>query len=116
MERRKEDNEEKIEKCYIQADKPLAFNFYEVTRLEQLIDKEPTSGKKKSNKEKEEKATKAAIKRESVVKNAENEEIEKPKAKDTQVEVIDGPFVIDSSNNPKKMAETKTKVIKQVRK
>ena len=45
-------NEEKETLCYIEADKPLVYNFFDVTSLSQLTDKEPTSGKRKVNKKK----------------------------------------------------------------
>ena len=49
-----ETKEEKRAFCYIEADKPLVYNFFDVKTLSELLDKEPTSGKRKENKKKEE--------------------------------------------------------------
>lgn len=49
---KKDDKRENL--CYIEADKPLVYNFFDVKTLSELIDKEPTSGKRKENKKKEE--------------------------------------------------------------
>ena len=38
--------------CYIQADKPLVYNFFDAKSLSELVDKEPTSGRRKQNKKK----------------------------------------------------------------
>ena len=48
---KKDDKRENL--CYIEADKPLVYNFFDVKTLSELIDKEPTSGKRKENKKKE---------------------------------------------------------------
>ena len=47
------DNGQKEILTYIQADRPLVYNFFDVTSPEQLLDKEPTSGKRKSAEKKE---------------------------------------------------------------
>ena len=47
---KKDDKRENL--CYIEADKPLVYNFFDVKTLSELIDKEPTSGKRKENKKK----------------------------------------------------------------
>ena len=39
--------------CYIQADKPLVYNFFDAKSLSELVDKEPTSGRRKQNKKKD---------------------------------------------------------------
>ena len=50
MKERKDDKRENL--CYIEADKPLVYNFFDAKTLQELIDKEPTSGKRKENKKK----------------------------------------------------------------
>lgn len=46
MKRNGNDNDRRENLCYIEADKPLVYNFFDVKTLQELIDKEPTSGKK----------------------------------------------------------------------
>lgn len=46
MDKPQKENKEIL--TYIEADKPLVYNFYDVTNLEQLLDKEPTSGRRKA--------------------------------------------------------------------
>jgi hypothetical protein len=53
MKRNGNDNDRRENLCYIEADKPLVYNFFDVKTLQELIDKEPTSGKRKETKKKE---------------------------------------------------------------
>jgi hypothetical protein len=50
MKRNGNDNERRENLCYIEADRPLVYNFFDVKTLQELIDKEPTSGKRKETK------------------------------------------------------------------
>ena len=74
---KKDDKRENL--CYIEADKPLVYNFFDVKTLSELIDKEPTSGKRKENKKKEENEDKNDNTNETDKKKNEEEEQLKPK-------------------------------------
>lgn len=95
-------------KCYIQPDRPLAFNFYEATTLEQLIDKEPTSGTKLVKKEEETKPQKAEDQSENTNVNMANEEEERPQQKVQVIEQYEGSLSSDNVGT-KKNQETKNK-------
>ena len=52
MKRNGNDTDRRDNLCYIEADRPLVYNFFDVKTLQELIDKEPTSGKRKEAKKK----------------------------------------------------------------
>ena len=68
--------------CYIEADKPLVYNFFDVKNLAELIDKEPTSGKRKETKKKEDTEEKNEnVNETEKKKNEEEEQIKAKKSK-----------------------------------
>ena len=84
-----EDNRENL--CYIEADKPLVYNFFDVKTLQELIDKEPTSGKRKETKKKEENEDKNENQNElEKKKNEEEEQMKVKKAKLESNEIFEG--------------------------
>jgi Leucine-rich repeat (LRR) protein len=86
---KKEDNRENL--CYIEADKPLVYNFFDVKTLQELIDKEPTSGKRKETKKKEENEDKNENQNElEKKKNEEEEQMKVKKAKLESNEIFEG--------------------------
>jgi len=86
---KKEDNRENL--CYIEADKPLVYNFFDVKTLQELIDKEPTSGKRKEKKKKEENEDKNENQNElEKKKNEEEEQMKVKKAKLESNEIFEG--------------------------
>ena len=86
---RKEDRRENL--CYIEADKPLVYNFFDAKTLQELIDKEPTSGKRKENKKKEDNEDKNDNLNETEKKKIEEEEqLKIKKAKNESNEIFEG--------------------------
>ena len=93
---KKEDKRENL--CYIEADKPLVYNFFEVKTLQELLDKEPTSGKRKENKKKEENEDKNDnINETDKKKNEEEEQLKPKKAKNESNEIFEGKLRDDIS-------------------
>ena len=77
--------------CYIEADKPLVYNFFDVKTLTELIDKEPTSGKRKENKKKEENEEKNEnINETEKKKTDEEEQLKTKKVKNESNEIYEG--------------------------
>ena len=86
---KKEDKRENL--CYIEADKPLVYNFFDAKTLQELLDKEPTSGKRKENKKKDENEEKNDNQNETEKKkNEEEEQIKIKKAKNESNEIFEG--------------------------
>ena len=86
---KKEDKRENL--CYIEADKPLVYNFSDAKTLQELLDKEPTSGKRKENKKKDENEEKNDNQNETEKKkNEEEEQIKIKKAKNESNEIFEG--------------------------
>jgi len=87
MNEKKQDNRENL--CYIEADKPLVYNFFDVKTLQELLDKEPTSGKKRQIKKKDENEEKNESPNEFEKKKNEDEEqlnkIKKVKIENTEI-------------------------------
>ena len=93
---KKEDKRENL--CYIEADKPLVYNFFEAKTLQELLDKEPTSGKRKENKKKEENEDKNDnINETDKKKNEEEEQLKPKKAKNESNEIFEGKLRDDIS-------------------
>lgn len=113
MEKRNKKEQKEI-LCYIQPDRPLAFNFYEATNLAQLRDKEPTSGVKKEKKEEEDKKDLKKVDEQNSDVNfgSNNEEEERVKGKvDDVIEKDEGSLAMDNQGGAKKFQETKQKGI-----
>lgn len=102
--------------CYIQPDKPLAFNFYDATSLDQLRDKEPTSGNKKTKKENTRKVTKGEESKENANEGGAKDEEETPKKENTVEMRYEGPLLGDNTSGTKKTQENKSKVFHQEQK
>ena len=86
------ENGQKEVLCYIEADKPLTYNFFDVTTLDQLIDKEPTSGKRKVPKKKEINEEKSENKIDNKIQsnNMDEEEIKIKKLRNETNEIFEG--------------------------
>ena len=85
--------------CYIEADKPLVYNFFDVKTLQELIDKEPTSGKRKETKKKEDVEEKNEnINETDKKKNEEEEQIKAKKVKNESNEIYEGKLRDDISD------------------
>ena len=85
------DNGQKEILTYIQADRPLVYNFFDVTSPEQLLDKEPTSGKKKSAEKKESNEEKSENKVDNKMQssNLEEEDIKIKKLRNETNEIFE---------------------------
>ena len=93
---KKDDKRENI--CYIEADKPLVYNFFDIKTLSELIDKEPTSGKRKENKKKEDNEDKNDNANETdKKKNEEEEQLKVKKAKNESNEIFEGKLRDDTN-------------------
>ena len=92
MRGRNEKRDDKRENlCYIEADKPHVYNFFDAKNLQELIDKEPTSGNRKENKKKEENEDKNENQNEGdKKKNDEEEQLKIKKAKNESNEIFEG--------------------------
>lgn len=105
------DNTQRQVKNYIEADRPLTYNFFDVTSLSQLLDKEPTSGrrnvpKKKENQEDKEENTD----NKQQANNQEEEELRIKKIKSETNEIFEGNLRDEVQDNKgKKFQETKAK-------
>ncbi len=101
--------------CYIEADKPLVYNFFDVKNLQELIDKEPTSGKRKENKKKEENEDKNENQNEiEKKKNEEEEQLKLKKAKVESNEIFEGKLRDDiNESKGKKFNESNINLTKK---
>ena len=110
---RKDDKRENL--CYIEADKPLVYNFFDVKTLQELIDKEPTSGKRKENKKKEDNEDKNEnINEMEKKKNEEEEQLKMKKAKNESNEIFEGKLRDDVNEaKGKKFNESAIKINKK---
>ena len=110
---KKEDKRENL--CYIEADKPLVYNFFDVKNLQELIDKEPTSGKRKENKKKEENEDKNENQNEiEKKKNEEEEQLKLKKAKVESNEIFEGKLRDDiNESKGKKFNESNINLTKK---
>ena len=101
--------------CYIEADKPLVYNFFDVKTLQELIDKEPTSGKRKENKKKEDVEEKNEnINETDKKKNEEEEQIKAKKVKNESNEIYEGKLRDDISDTKgKKFNDINTGSVKK---
>ncbi len=107
------DNGQKEILTYIQADRPLVYNFFDVTSPEQLLDKEPTSGKKKSAEKKESNEEKSENKVDNKMQssNLEEEDIKIKKLRNESNEIFEGNLRDEiQGGGGKKFQETKLKV------
>jgi Leucine-rich repeat (LRR) protein len=95
-------NEEKETLCYIEADKPLVYNFFDVTSLSQLTDKEPTSGKRKVNKKKDSSEEKGEKGDGSDKKNIDDDELKLKKLKNESNEIYEGNLRDEINDNKNK--------------
>lgn len=87
----KKKDEKKTRGNYIEADKPLVYNFFDVKNLQELLDKEPTSGKRKVNNKKEANENKNEELNEVDKKKNEEEEQQKvKKVKNESNEIYEG--------------------------
>ena len=100
---------------YIEADKPLVYNFFEVKTLKELLDKEPTSGKRKETKKKEDNEEKNENINETEKKKTEEEEQTKvKKVKNESNEIYEGKLRDDISDTKgKKFNDINTNSIKK---
>ena len=100
---------------YIEADKPLVYNFFDVKKLSELIDKEPTSGKRKETKKKEDVEEKNEnINETEKKKNEEEEQLKAKKVKNESNEIYEGKLRDDiSETKGKKFNELNTGAIKK---
>ena len=97
--------------CYIEADKPLVYNFFDIKTLQELIDKEPTSGKRKENKKKEDVEEKNENINETDKKKVEEEEqVKAKKVKNESNEIYEGKLRDDISEDAKQSQEKKRKI------
>ena len=110
---RKDDKRENL--CYIEADKPLVYNFFDVKTLQELIDKKPTSGKRKENKKKEDNEDKNEnINEMEKKKNEEEEQLKLKKAKNESNEIFEGKLRDDVNEaKGKKFNESAIKINKK---
>ena len=101
--------------CYIEADKPLVYNFFDVKTLQELIDKEPTSGKRKETKKKEDVEEKNENINETDKKKIEEEEqVKAKKVKNESNEIYEGKLRDDISDTKgKKFNELNTGSVKK---
>ena len=101
--------------CYIEADKPLVYNFFDVKTLQELIDKEPTSGKRKETKKKEDVEEKNENINETDKKKIEEEEqVKAKKVKNESNEIYEGKVRDDISDTKgKKFNELNTGSVKK---
>ena len=107
------DNGQKEILTYIQADRPLVYNFFDVTSPEQLLDKEPTSGKRKSAEKKEASEEKGDNKVNNKMQsnNIEEEEIKIKKLRNETNEIFEGNLRDEiQGGGGKKFQEAKMKV------
>ena len=113
LKEKKEDKRENL--CYIEADKPLVYNFFDVKTLQELIDKEPTSGKRKENKKKEDNEDKNEnINEMEKKKNEEEEQLKLKKAKNESNEIFEGKLRDDVNEaKGKKFNESAIKINKK---
>ena len=99
--------------CYIQADKPLVYNFFDAKSLSELVDKEPTSGRRKQNKKKDSNEEKTDAEKEANDKKNEEEELKIKKLKNETNEVYEGKIRDDvNETRGKKFNETQNSVNK----
>ena len=100
---------------YIEADKPLVYNFFEVKTLKELLDKEPTSGKRKETKKKEDNEEKNEnINETEKKKNEEEEQTKVKKVKNESNEIYEGKLRDDISDTKgKKFNDINTNSIKK---
>ena len=116
MKSQKEKKEDKRENlCYIEADKPLVYNFFDVKTLQELLDKEPTSGKRKENKKKDENEEKNDNQNETEKKkNEEEEQVKIKKAKNESNEIFEGKLRDDiNESKGKKFNESNINLTKK---
>ena len=101
--------------CYIEADKPLVYNFFEVKTLQELLDKEPTSGKRKETKKKEDNEEKNEnINETEKKKNEEEEQTKVKKVKNETNEIYEGKLRDDISDTKgKKFNDINTNLTKK---
>ena len=103
MKRNGNDNERRENLCYIEADRPLVYNFFDVKTLQELIDKEPTSGKRKETKKKEDVEEKNENINETDKKKVEEEEqVKAKKVKNESNEIYEGKlrdYISDTEKN-----------------
>ena len=101
--------------CYIEADKPLVYNFFDVKKLSELIDKEPTSGKRKETKKKEDVEEKNEnINETEKKKNEEEEQLKIKKVKNESNEIYEGKLRDDiSETKGKKFNDINTGLVKK---
>ena len=100
---------------YIEADKPLVYNFFDVKKLSELIDKEPTSGKRKETKKKEDVEEKNEnINETEKKKNEEEEQLKVKKVKNESNEIYEGKLRDDiSETKGKKFNDINTGSVKK---
>ena len=99
--------------CYIQADKPLVYNFFDAKSLSELVDKEPTSGRRKQNKKKDSNEEKTDAEKEANEKKNEEEELKIKKLKNEANEIYEGKIRDDVNEaRGKKFNETQNTINK----
>ena len=115
MKRNGNDTDRRDNLCYIEADRPLVYNFFDVKTLQELIDKEPTSGKRKEAKKKEDVEEKNEnINEIDKKKNEEEEQLKAKKVKNESNEIYEGKLRDDiSEKKGKKFNELNTGAIKK---
>ena len=113
LKEKKEDKRENL--CYIEADKPLVYNFFDAKTLQELLDKEPTSGKRKENKKKDENEEKKEKENENEKnKNDEEEQIKIKKVKNESNEIFEGKLRDDiNESKGKKFNESNINLAKK---
>jgi Leucine-rich repeat (LRR) protein len=115
MKRNGNDTDRRDNLCYIEADKPLVYNFFDVKTLQELIDKEPTSGKRKEAKKKEDVEEKNEnINEIDKKKNEEEEQLKAKKVKNESNEIYEGKLRDDiSETKGKKFNELNAGAVKK---
>lgn len=113
LKEKKEDKRENL--CYIEADKPLVYNYFDAKTLQELLDKEPTSGKRKENKKKDENEEKNDNQNEiEKKKNDEEEQIKIKKVKNESNEIFEGKLRDDiNESKGKKFNESNINLAKK---
>lgn len=107
---KKEDSDKKAI-FYIQPDKPLVYNFFDITNLNQLFDKEPTSGRRKEAKKEEQSEEK--IENIEMEKNKKDEEDTKNKKKvQENTEIFEGKLRDEAEGKQKKVNDSENSDIK----
>lgn len=94
---RSEEETNKNSTFYIYPDKPLVYNFFDVSELRQLLDKEPTSGRRKEVKKEDLNEDKIENEGEDEKTKKEEEDLKIKKTKQDNNEIFEGVLGVDGN-------------------